>query len=133
MIPLARIDAASSSRPSELKCVLGCIGLGWIRPNGSVPGFIEAGGTGAGAVATAAAAGCPRPGRRAERPLPSALRVLSLALFIRQNLLREFDIALGSPGTRVVHENGFAVTGRFRQSDAARNHSCKYLIAKEIF
>src|SRR5579864_2989001 len=108
------------------------MGLGWIKPSGSVPGFATVVATGAGAVAAAATPGCPRPGRRAESPLPSALRGLSLALFIRQNLLREFDIALGSTGTRIVHENRLAVARSFREPNTARYHGRKYLIAKEF-
>src|SRR6185369_12076304 len=114
MIPLARIEAASSSSPSELKDVRGCIGFGWIRPRGRDPGFPDKGVADAGAVAAAVAPGWARPGRRADRPLPRTLRCLSLALFISQNLLRQFDIALGSPRTRVIHQNRLAVAGSFR-------------------
>src|SRR5262245_8481766 len=132
MIPFARIEAANSSSPSALKEVRGCIGLGWINPSGNVTGFAAPAGVVAGAVATAAGPVGPRPGRSAESPLPSALRGLSSALFIRHNLLREFDIALRSPRTGVIHENWFAVAGRFRQPDTPGDHRCKYLIRKEI-
>src|SRR5512140_2183417 len=123
MIQFARIEAANSSSPSALNDVRGCMGLGWIRPSGSVPGFAEAG-VEAGAVAAAVVPGCPRPGRRAERPLPSALRGLSSALFIFQNLLREFNIALGTPRTRVIHQDWFPIAGGLRKSNAAGDHCC---------
>src|ERR1700682_4872525 len=96
MIPLARIEAASSSSPSELKWVRGCMGFGCISPSGSVPDLARRAGAGADAP-TAGAPGCPRAGKRGGRPLHSAWRGLSLALLIRQDLLRQFDIALGSP------------------------------------
>src|SRR5579872_2721995 len=131
MIPFARIEAASSSSPSELKDVRGCMGLGWIKPSGSIPGLVAIDVV-AGAVAAAVGPGWPRPGRRAERPLPSALRGLSSALFIRHNLLRKLDIALRSPRAGVVHQDRFTVTRRFGQPDATRNNRCKYLIRKEI-
>src|SRR5689334_21002502 len=131
MIPFARMDAASSSSPSALKEVRGCIGLGWIKPRGNVPGPVAAG-VEAGAVAAAVGPGWPRPGRRAERPLPSALRGLSSALLISHDLLSKFYIALGSPRTRVVHQYRLTVAGRFRQPDTARDNRRKYLIRKEI-
>src|SRR5579872_7290974 len=131
MIPFARIEAASSSSPSELKDVRGCMGLGWIKPSGSIPGLVAIDVV-AGAVAAAVGPGWPRPERRAERPLPSALRGLSSALFICHNLLREFDIALGSPRPRVVHQDRLAVAGRFSEADTPRDYRCKYLIRKEL-
>src|SRR5579872_1381250 len=71
-------------------------------------------------------------GSSAERPLPSALRCLSVPVFILQDLLCELDVAFSSAGPRVVHQDGFSVTGGFRQADAAGNDGRENLIAEEI-
>src|ERR1700728_205810 len=74
-----------------------------------------------------------RPGRSAERPLPSTLRCLSVPLFILQNRLRELDIALRASRAGVVHEDRLAVAGRLRQANAAGNYGGQYLVMKEVF
>src|ERR1700733_14841806 len=71
-----------------------------------------------------------RPGRRAERPLPSTLRCLSL--LILHNLLRKLDIAFRASRTWVVHEYRLAVTGSLSEANAAGNHSGKHLIVEKI-
>src|ERR1700719_3725808 len=103
MMPLARIEAASSSRRSGSKTVRGCIGLGSIESIGRCVG--------------AAAGVLTRAGRRAERPLSNTLRCSSVPLVILENLLREPDVALGRPGPGIVHKDRFSVTWRFSQPD----------------
>src|SRR5437867_1196499 len=98
MMPFARIDAANSCSPSELNTVRGCIGLGLIRLSGKVAGLVALIAVAGAAAAGSEATGWPRPGRSAERPLPSALRCLSLALLICKNLLGKSDIAFCAAG-----------------------------------
>src|SRR6185295_2392399 len=129
MMPFARMEAANSCSPSELNTVRGCMGLGLIRLSGSVPGFVALAGAAAAAVG---AAGWLRPGRRADRPLPSALRCLSLALLICKNLLGQSDVAFRASRTGVIHQNGLAVAWRFSEANATRYDGCKYLIFKEF-
>src|ERR1700722_12118183 len=70
------------------------------------------------------------PGRRAERPLPSTLRCLSL--LILHNLLCKLDIAFCASRARVVHEYRLAVAGCLRQANAPRNYGGQDLVVKEI-
>src|SRR5579862_2528571 len=101
MMPWARIETASSSSLSGWNTVRGCRGLGLIASIGRVFGRGSRAGAGAIAEGTAGALGggptwVGRTGKSAERPLPSALRGLSSALFIGEDLLGEFNIALGA-------------------------------------
>src|SRR6185295_96670 len=129
MMPFARMEAANSCSPSELNTVRGCMGLGLIRLSGSVPGFVALAGAAAAAVG---AAGWLRPGRRADRPLPSALRCLSLALLICKNLLGQSDIAFCTAGPGIVHQNGLAITRSLREANAAWYYGRKDLIVEEF-
>src|SRR5687767_11245044 len=80
---------------------------------------------------SAAAAVFERAGRRAERPLPNALRV-SLFLFIGENFLSELDVALGAFGADVVEKDGLSVTRSFGEAHASRYHGFEYLVDKEL-
>src|SRR5579862_6884726 len=104
MMPLARMDCASSSSRSDWKTWRGCNGFGPIASmdNQTTPSF-EGGGSVVGC-------GVGLVGRRALRPLPRALRGFSTFLFMLQNFLGEADIAFGAAGTNVVSQNSLAVT-----------------------
>src|SRR4051794_40209058 len=100
MMPLARMDCASSWSRAGSKSERGCIGFGSMRLMGSFVGSAEEwpsplrpGAENPGTVG--------RAGSSAERPLPNALR-FSGALLIRDDLLGEFDIAFGPAGPDVV-------------------------------
>src|SRR5580693_6783385 len=127
MIPLARMEAASSSRRSELNTDRGCIGFGCMASIGSLVGRC---GASPAAVPDALAPGLA--GRSADKPLPSALRGLSFALFIFQNLLGQLDVTLRPPGARIIDDDRFAVAWRFRQPDTPRNHGRQDLVAEEV-
>src|SRR5690349_13381570 len=107
------MDWANSSKRSLWKARRGCKGFGstesipmWIAFSSRVGGGVVGG----------------RVGMREPSPLPSALRGFS-SLFMVQNLFGEFDIAFGSPGTRIIPQNRFTEARRFRQANATRNHS----------
>src|SRR5437016_14653664 len=89
------------------------------------------------AVGVAAIVGCSsvavRDGSSAESPLPSALRCLSVAVLIGQNLLGELDITLSALGPRIVHKHRFAEAGSLGEPDATGNHSFEDFIPKELF
>src|SRR5579862_2124195 len=72
-----------------------------------------------------------RVGIRESRPLPRALRGFS-ALFMVQNLFRQFDVAFGASGAGIVAEDGFAETGRFGKTNAAWNDRLKDFVAEEL-
>src|SRR5205809_3621423 len=113
MIPLARIDCASSSSRSFCNSLRGCSGLGSMESMAAFEGVSSR--TGGGGATGG------RVGSSAPRPLPSARRGFS-DLFMIQNLFCEFDVALRAFGTRIVAQDGFAETGRLREPDAAWNH-----------
>src|SRR5260370_36909217 len=73
-----------------------------------------------------------RVGRRAERPLPNALRCLSGALFMGQDLLCQLNVALGAARAQVVRKNGLAETGGLCEANAARNYGAKDALLKKI-
>src|SRR6185295_14701193 len=125
-IPLARIDAASSSRFCVRKRRRGWTGLGSIELTGSVVVGLAA----SGAVGCETGAG--REGSSAESPLPSALRGLSVALLIRENLLGEADVAFCPFRSRIVHQDGLAETRRLRQPNATRNDRLEDFVLKEL-
>src|SRR5580700_787584 len=71
-------------------------------------------------------------GRRAERPLPKALRCLSGALFMGQDLLCQLNIAFGAAGADVVRQNRLTETGGFRQANTAWNDGLEDVILEEL-
>src|SRR5258708_13045238 len=73
-----------------------------------------------------------RVGRRAESPLPNALRGLSGALFMGQDLLCQLNVALGAARAQVIRKNGLAEAGVLRQTNAAGNYSAKDALLKEF-
>src|SRR5258706_14829944 len=103
MMPFARIEAANSSNRSIWKLTLGWTGLGWTESIGRLVGSWKVcAGAAAAAVLGDTDAGSGRPGSSARRPLPSALRCLSIALLILEDLLCEFDVAFGLSTAWVV-------------------------------
>src|ERR1039457_1799338 len=126
MMPLARIDWASSPRRSGWKTRRGCRGFGSMSVMETGCGFSSrsaAGGWWRGA--------CVRVGSSVLMPLPSALRGLS-GLFMVQNLLRQLDVAFRAPGTGIVAQDRFAEAGGFRQADAAGDHGPEDLVMEEF-
>ncbi len=115
--------------PVRLKDVRGCIGLGWIARWAGCVGACGVWRRSGRCRPQAPRGGAVRQERR--RPLPSALRGLSVALLILQDLLGEFDIALRAARAGVIHQDRLPVAGRFRQADAARDDSCQDLILKK--
>src|SRR5215831_10388952 len=115
MIPLDRIDCASSSSRSPWNARRGWRGLGSMASTARLcVGSSRAAGTGRTDGG--------RLGSSAFSPLPSALRELS-GLFMVKNLFGEFDIAFGAAGTRVVADDGFAKAGGFGQAHTSRDDS----------
>src|SRR5580658_8138473 len=70
-------------------------------------------------------------GKRAERPLPKALRCLSGTVLTSQDLLCQLNIGLRTTGSHVVYDDRFAIAGCFRQTNAARNNSFEHRFFKE--
>src|SRR5271170_3547782 len=101
------------------------MGLGWIDSIGRKFGKDSgASGEGGGTALTLDRPG----GKRADSPLPSALRCLSTPVFIVKNLLRQSHIALGTPRSRIIGENGLPVARGFRKADTARYHCGEHLV-----
>src|SRR5260221_4040147 len=73
-----------------------------------------------------------RVGRRAESPLPNALRGLSGALFMGQDLLCQLNVALGAARAQIIRKNRLAKAGGLCQSNAARNYGLKDFLLKEF-
>src|SRR5436309_324428 len=71
-----------------------------------------------------------RLGRRECSPLPSALR--RLFLLMSQDFFRQLDISFGAAGSRIIHQNGFAVAGRLGEPDVAWNHSFENIFAEKF-
>src|SRR6266849_4983772 len=109
----------------------GCNGFGLMESIGKCVGALVADGTGR-KVGTSEGAAAWRGGRSAERPLPSALRCLSVAVLIFKNLLGQFDIALGTPGAWIIHQDWLAVARCLRQADASRDDGGKDFVAEEL-
>src|SRR5690242_11231044 len=105
MIPLARMDWASSASFSWSKARRGWSGLGSMLALGMVCAASVCGAW----VSAGTAMGVVRAGMRALMPLPSALRVSGL--FMVEDLFGEFDVAFGAPRTGVVSEDRLAETG----------------------
>src|ERR1035441_9973190 len=96
MIPLARIDWASSARRSFWKTRRGWRGLGSMRSM-----EIE---RSAASPGTSASGLGGRVGRRALRPLPRALRGLSGLFMMIEDLFGESDVAFGPTGPGVIDQ-----------------------------
>src|SRR5260370_35209904 len=73
-----------------------------------------------------------RVGRRADRHLPNALRCLSGALFMGQDLLCQLNVGLGAARAQVVRKNRLAEAGGLCEANAARNYSAKDGLLKEF-
>src|ERR1700689_5321653 len=99
MMPLARIEAANSSRRSGRKTVRGCCRFGVMSSIASESVLPAA----VGVTVTGAGAGAGRGGRRAERPLPSDLRVFSVAMLIFEYFPGEFNVAFCATRAGIVH------------------------------
>src|ERR1700722_1484110 len=133
MMPFARIEAASSSRRSGRKMVRGWTGFGEIassgsdNPVGDLSLVNDFGGTLAGATGAAVLGG-----RRAARPLPSGLCVLSLPVLILKYLSCQFKVTLCAPGAGVVHQNWLSVTRSLRQTDTPRDDRGQNVVLKEV-
>src|SRR5689334_22665944 len=130
IMPLARIEAASSSSRSCWKTARGCTGLAVIWLRGRVAGSFSGAGATAGAGAEALASEVGLGGSRAERPLPSGLRVLSLPLLIFEDFLGQFDVAFGPARTGIVHQDGLAVAGRFGEPNTSWDDRLQNLLAE---
>src|ERR1039457_2626509 len=130
IIPLARIDWASSSNRLSWKTRRGCSGFGWMASTG----MLNADSCGSHGSGDGMGAGCwmwVRVGRSAPIPLPSALRGCSGLLMV-EDLFGEFDIAFGPLGSGVIGEDGFAETGRLGQTYAAGDDGAEDLILEEF-
>src|SRR6266446_6415621 len=137
MIPLARIERASSSRASSRKRVLGWYGLGSTRsmstsrgPAGAVsragtaaapPAVVACGGMGA-------ASGCALgSGSRMSAPSPRPSAFLGIGNY----LLGELRVAFRPLAMNVIKNNRLPEAGSFRQANVARNHTVKDLGTKK--
>src|ERR1700688_3705355 len=128
-MPFARIDAASSSSRSAWKIVLGCKGFAWIASIGRREGAESRAADGAAADSIRLG----RAGSSVERPLPSTLRDLSLTLFICKDFLGEFNIALCTARTRVVHQDWLPITGGLREANGSGDHCIQNIISEKVF
>src|SRR5256885_17021819 len=63
--------------------------------------------------------------RSAPRPRPSPRLVIMV-----QHLPSQFEVCGGATGLEIVHHNGPAVAGRFRETDVAWNHGVEHLPRK---
>src|SRR5215510_7288108 len=102
MIPVARIDCASSSSLASSKVLRGCCSPGRIKSISISRSSSLSCGDGAVDIS-------------ALSPLPNGF------LFMGQHLLCELEIAFGAARPRVVMNHGFAMTWRFGQADIPRN------------
>src|SRR5271170_1334357 len=103
MMPFARIEAASSSRRSGLKTARGWTGFGVIASRGTNRPVNDLSVNDLGAMLVGATDAFALGGRRAARPLPSGLCVLSLPVLILKYLSCQFKIALRAPRAGVIH------------------------------
>jgi len=101
---------------------------------GRCPGDGDGFRSGVNGAGAAAAAGdeAERAGKRAERPLPSTLRCLSVALLILENLLGQFYVAFGTPRSGVVHEDRLSEAGGLGQANTAGNYGMKNFVLEEV-
>src|ERR1017187_5329809 len=130
MIPLARIDWASSANRLSSKTRRGWNGFGWMKSTG----MLRVDSCGSHGSGDGTGGGCwtwVRVGRSAPIPLPSARRGCSVLLMV-EDLFGESDIAFRPLGPGVVGQDGFAETGRFGQADAARDDGPEDLVLEEL-
>src|SRR6266436_4654786 len=73
-----------------------------------------------------------RVGRRAESPLPNALRGLSGALFMGQDLLCQLNVALGAARAQIIRKNRLAKTGSLGKANTPRNYGLKDALLEEF-
>src|ERR1022692_2287948 len=130
MIPLARIDWASSSKRLSWKTRRGCSGFGWMASTGMWSAD-SCGSHGSGDGMGAGNWMWVRVGSSAPIPLPSALRGGSVLLMV-EDLFGEFDIAFRPLGSGVIGQDGLAETGRFGQAYAARDDGPEDLVLEEL-
>src|ERR1039457_3466113 len=130
IIPLARIDWASSSNRLSSKSLRGCSGFGWMASTG----IWSADSCGSHGAGDGMGAGCwmwVRVGSSAPIPLPSARRGCSDLLMV-ENLFGESNIAFRPLGSGVIGQDGFAETGRFGQANAAGDDGAEDLVLEEL-
>src|SRR5579871_286585 len=130
MIPFGCIEFASSCKRPGSNGTRGSRGVGPLRKRGGRAERTR--GVAAGAGGVDAASVSTLVGRRAESPLPSALRCLSGALFMSQDLLCQLDIAFCSSGPDIVGNNWLAEAGSLGQSNAARDDGLEHLVLEEL-
>src|SRR5260370_25907288 len=129
IIPLARMDCASSARRSSWKTRRGCSGLGCMS---SVAMFSEDSRGSAGVWGTGAGGGVwVRVGSSAPIPLPSALRGCSV-LFMVEDLFGQFNIAFVPLGSGVIDQHDIAEAMRFGQADAAGNDGAEDFLLEDF-
>src|SRR5579884_4040173 len=134
MIPFSRMDAASSARARSSKVTRGCRGFGEIlstETRRGCPSSVGGGATGGTGSAAGSADGATggRCGRRAESPLPRALR---LSAFIRKNLLRQLNICLRPAGADIVGNHRLPKARRFGQPLAAWDDRFEHVVPEEL-
>src|SRR5690348_13039858 len=114
MMPLMRIDWASSASRSDWNTRRGWSGLG------SMTSMETARSATSVSVSCSGGAWVRLP-RSVCIPLPSALRGLSI-LFMVQNLFGELDVSFGSFGTGIVCQDRLSETRRLREANTARDN-----------
>src|SRR5277367_3909585 len=130
IIPFVCMELANSCRRPGSKVMRGCNGLGSICKIGRTATRTPAGAWGAGAAGSGSV--CTLVGRRAESPLPSALRCLSGALFMSQDLLCQLNVAFSAAGSDVIGDYRLAETGGLCQAYTARDNGLEDLIFEEL-
>src|SRR5438067_7995380 len=108
--------------------------IGRLIPNRSssesscMPGLGSGSDTTTGTGANAAG----RPGSSDESPLPSALRGLSITLFISDDFLCQLQVTFGAAGPGIVGQNGFSIAGSLGQADTSRNRGFQHLVGEKL-
>src|SRR5450432_326001 len=123
MMPLVRMDCASSANRSPWKTLRGCSGLGSMESIGTLSAVSSR--AGAGGVTGG------RVGSKAPRPFPSALRVVSV-LFMVEDLFCEFDVALCALRAGIVGEDRLSEARCLSQFDAAGDYGLEDLVPEEL-
>src|SRR5437016_3178388 len=128
MIPLERMEFASSCIRSGSKTRRGCTGLGSISSMRMLVGVCAVGADCVGLSSTTRGLG----GSRAVNPLPKALRGASCGLFIGEYLLGQLDITFGSLGANIIAQDGFSIAGSLGEANIPRDDGSKNLTLEEI-
>src|SRR5687767_1793141 len=128
MMPLARMESASSRSRSAWKIDRGWTGFGSIW---SICISFGGGCRNFGLFGDSECTSTGRVGISEERPLPKAFRGCSGMLVFLQNFLCQFDITFGTTGSHVVEQDRLTVAWGFREPHASRNSSTKDLVFKE--